>query len=119
MLDKDIPALSRKVALEAAGGHLDSSRDLSSLRKQVVAIPLKVNRKGRYILSAVDLRKVRGPVVSASQFEWAFTNRRPNLPVGRLPLPYAEDGLARLRPAKPFSWGTRWVVACRVSKRLS
>ena len=46
-LDAEIPASSRKCAMEALGGQLDFSRDVLALRKQGVTISLRVNRTGR------------------------------------------------------------------------
>ena len=62
---------------------------------------------GRYILSVVDFRKdasrnVRGPVFSATYFEWAFTNRRPNLSNGGRHLPDAEAGQYQFDPPRTF-----------------
>ena len=37
-------------------------------------------------------RKLRGHVVSASYFEWAFVKKNPDLPSGGPHFPYAEDG---------------------------
>ena len=97
MLDADVPALSRKGALEALEWRLDSPRDMLPPRKQRADTSLEVNRMGHYVLGAVDFgkgpsRKVRGPVVSAPYFDWAATNKRPNLPNSGLQLPYAEAG---------------------------
>ena len=91
-LDADFPALLRKGAMVALGGQLDFPRDVLILRGHGNAIPLRVNRMGHYILSVVDFRedasgKVRGPVVSAPYFAWAFVNKRPILPNGGLHLP--------------------------------
>ena len=102
-LDAEIPALLRKGATEALGGQSDPPRDMSNLRKRVVAILLRVNRIGYFILGAVNFREdasmqVRGPVVSASRLERAFTNKCPNFPDGRFHLPSTEDGLYRLEP---------------------
>ena len=71
--------------MEALGAQQDPPRDVSFLRKQGVAIPLRVDGMGRHILRAVDFGKdasleVRGPIASASYFERAFKNKRPNLP---------------------------------------
>ena len=79
----DIPALLRKGALEAPGGRLDFSQDMSILRKRVLSTPQRANQMGHYFLSAADFgedpsTKVRGPMASASYFEWAFTDRHPN-----------------------------------------
>ena len=55
---------------------------------------------GYFILSVADFepgrpRAPRSPTVSATYFEWAFTNKRPDLADGRLRFPYEEDGLHR------------------------
>ena len=70
--------------MKVLGGQLDFPRDALFLRKQRAPIPLRVNRMEDNILGVVDFgegasRKVRGPVFSASYFEWAFVNDRPNL----------------------------------------
>ena len=44
MLDADIPAFLRNGAVGALGGQLDFPRDALVLRKQGVAIPLRVRR---------------------------------------------------------------------------
>ena len=46
---------------------------------------------------------MRGPVVSASFFEWAFINKRPNLYNGGLHLPYTMGGLYQFDPLRTFS----------------
>ena len=73
MQDADIPAVFFKGAFERLGGHLDFSRDPLTLQKQGVAIPLRVTRVARYILSVAGFgkdasRQVRGPVVLAACF---------------------------------------------------
>ena len=55
--EADIPALLRSRAMEALGGQLDFLRGSLNLRRQGEQIPLRVNRVGHHILSAVDLRK--------------------------------------------------------------
>ena len=105
--DADIPALLRKGALEKLGAQLDFPRDLLTLNNQGVRIPLRLNRIGPYILSAVNFekdpsRKARGPAVSASYYEWVLTNRRPNLSTGGLQLPYKGDGLSQFEPPRTF-----------------
>ena len=50
-----MPALMRKGALEAPGGHLEFPRSISTLRMQGVDILLRVNRMGRFFLSAVAI----------------------------------------------------------------
>ena len=97
----DIPAVVRTRALEAMGGHLDSSRDILTLRKQWADSPPGVNQIGHCILSVVACgwgrsRSGTGPDFSASCFEWTFVNKRPNLPNGGLHVPFFEDGLRRL-----------------------
>ena len=57
VLDAVLPAPLRRGALEAPGGQLDSSRDMLTLLKQGVGAPLRVNRMGRDIPSAVDFAK--------------------------------------------------------------
>ena len=69
---------------------------------------MRVTRIGHYILSVVDFkkdasRKVRGPIVSAAYFGWAAANKRPNLSIGGLNLPYTEDGLDQFDPPRTFS----------------
>ena len=96
--NSDIPALLRDGAAEAPGGQLDSQRDLSVLREQGGANPLRVNMTGHYSLGVVDFgesasRKARGPVVSASYFERTFAKKRPNSSDGGVHLPYVGDGL--------------------------
>ena len=54
LLDAGILAFLRKGLLEALGGQLGFSRDVSVLRKHGVAIPLLANRMGHYILSVAD-----------------------------------------------------------------
>ena len=45
--DAEIPALLREGPLETPGGELDLSRDMSTLRKQRVGSPPRVNRIGQ------------------------------------------------------------------------
>ena len=102
-LDAGFPALLRKDAWGVLGGEPDLPCDLSTFREQGMSISLRESWMGHYILSAVDFRedpsrKVIGPAVSAPRFEWAFTNKRPNLPEGGLNPPYAEDGLYQFEP---------------------
>ena len=102
VLDADFPALSRKGSMEALAGQLDFPRDAPALRKQGATIPLRVNRMGRYFLTVVDFskdesREVRGPVVLASDFEWAVGGLR--LPMGELP---NGGACARPRPMGDF-----------------
>ena len=77
-LEVDIPALSRRGALEPLGGQLDVSRDILTLRMRGLDIPLKVNRMGPYILSVAVSGMGRpqikeAPVAPAPYFEWAPT----------------------------------------------
>ena len=107
-LDADIPALMRDGVMESLGGQSEFSRDSLVLVKQGVAIALRVNRVGRYILCVVDFgedasRQVRGPAVSASHFGRAFFRKIPNMPNGGLHLPYTEDGLYQFDPPRTFS----------------
>ena len=100
-LEADIPALLREGAVEALGRPPDFSRDVSTLIK-------RVNRMGHYILFVVDFGKDpsrcgRGPAVSASYFEWAFPNIRPDLPNVGLRLSYTEDGPSQFEPTRTFS----------------
>ena len=65
-LEADIPTSLRKGALEALGGRLDFSGDISTSRKQWVDTPRGVNRTGHYLPSVVDFgmehsRKPNGP----------------------------------------------------------
>ena len=91
--DADIPALSCKGASDDLGGQLDFFRKLSTLRKQGVDIPLEFYSSGHNVVSAAPLGKatsksVNRPTFSASYFEWAFSEKRLNLPNGELRLPY-------------------------------
>ena len=104
----DVPAFLRKGALEALGGRLDLSRDLWTLLKQGVTTLLRVNRMGRYFLSAVDFRedasrRVCGPVVPPPYFEWERTRQRPNSLNGGLYSLYEEDGLYQFAPPCTFT----------------
>ena len=85
------------------GGQLDSLREILTLRKREVDIPLKLNHTGRYATSVVVFgerhsQSAKGPTFPASFFEWAFAKKRPNLSDGGLHLPYSKDGLYRLEP---------------------
>ena len=96
-LGADIPALLGRGAMGALRGQLDFPRDALALRRRGAAIPLRVNRMGRFTLSAVDFgkgesRKVRSPVVSASYPGRASAKKRPNLSNGGLHLPNTNDG---------------------------
>ena len=127
-LGTKIPALLHTGALEALGGQLDFSRDISRIRKQGVlytqarsatrkqevpftflrGIPLRVNRIGRCKLSVVNFgkgqsEKQEGPTFSASYFQWASANRRPDLSDGSLRLLYEEDGLYHFEHPHTFS----------------
>ena len=97
------------------------SRDIPTLRKQAVDIPLNVNSLGRYVSRAASRRKVQsqsegGPTASASYFKWAFSKNGPNLSHGGLHLPNWGDGLRRFYPSRAFSacgqksWGRRWNI---------
>ena len=68
VLDSDNSALSRKDALEELGGQLDSSRNLLTLTRQGAGTPPRVNRMGRYIPNAVDLR--RNPPSKMREAPW-------------------------------------------------
>ena len=66
------------------------------------------NRTGHHFLGAVDLgedlaRRVRGPEVSASYFEWDFMSERPNVSNGGFRLSYTEDGPYPFGPPRTFS----------------
>ena len=105
VLDPDIPALSRQGPAEPLGGQLDFSRDISTLRKQGVRTPLRLNPVGRCIPSVVDSgkdqqRRPKGPTVSSSYFERASTNKRPDSSSGGLRLPHAEDGPYQFEPLR-------------------
>ena len=120
-LEVDLPALLREGASEALGRQLDSSRNISTLRKQGVDIRPRANRMGRYFLSAVTCGRERsggkrGPAFSASCFEGAFANYA--LPVKRMTFIF-------FNPRKPFQlvrrlhWGALWMHVCRTPRRLS
>ena len=51
--EKDISALLRRGALGGLGGRSNPFRDISSLRKQGEAIPLKVHQMGHYVLRVI------------------------------------------------------------------
>ena len=92
----------------ALGGQLDFPLHLLTSHKEGATIPLRVNRKGRYFLSAVDFgvdasRKVRRPPVSASYSERAFPNKRPNLPSGALKVPFVKDRQYQVAPPRTFT----------------
>ena len=101
VLDADIPALLRKGALEALGAQLDFDKDMLSLLRHGVRVPLGVNAMGHYIVSVVEFG--RGPEVAASYFVWSFVEERPDLSDGGLHLPLKESGLIRFAPPKKFS----------------
>ena len=87
VLDAEIPALLRKGALGAPGGHLDLERDISTIPKRSVRVPLRVNEMGHYVLSVVEFgkgppRSDRGPNLAASYSEWSFVEKQPDLSDG-------------------------------------
>ena len=87
----DIPAVLCKGALEALGGQLDFERDILTIRRHGVDIPLSVNGMGHYALSAVAFGTGpscgdRRPNLAASNFEWALLEKRPDLSAGGLHL---------------------------------
>ena len=97
----------RKGAMEALGGEPDFLRGSLNLRRQGAQIPLRVNRVGRNILSAVDLRAdpSRGaskcPEASASFSH--LVQKIPNMSDGGLHLPYTPDGLYRSETTLTFA----------------
>ena len=77
LLEAEIPALLREVALEDLGAQLEFPRKISTLRERGAYIPLKLNRMGHYALSAVSFgeersRSVKGPTFFTSYLGWAF-----------------------------------------------
>ena len=87
---------------------MEFSRDALVPRTPGATIPLQVNKIGHSTLSAVDSGEnasgnVREPAVSASYFEWAFTNKRSNLSNGGIQLPKTEDGLCQFYAPRAFS----------------
>ena len=111
----EIPALLRKGAMEAPGWRLDFLRGPLTLRRQGVQIPLRMNRVGRDILSAVDSRgdpsgrAPKRPEAAASFFR--LVQKFPDLSDGGLHLSYMPGGLYRFEtplafpPCKAFSLG--------------
>ena len=99
-LDADIPASSRKGESKALSGQLDFGREIVTIRKRGVRVPLRANAMGRYVLSAVEFGtwlpcSDRGPNLAASYSEWSFVEKRPDLSYGDLHLPPVESGILR------------------------
>ena len=107
----DIPAFLREGGpggLEAPGGPLNVSRDISVSGRRMAGISLRVNRAGHCILGVGDSGKGRtgkrkGPTFPVWYSEWAFTDKRPDLSDGGLRLPGKEDGLYRFEPLHAFA----------------
>ena len=95
---EDIPAVLREGSLGALGGQLDLARSVLKMNGMGVAVPLKVNGAGRYVLSAGPCGKEfkksrRGPSHSVSFFERGAPMKRPDLRNGGSHFPFSEDGL--------------------------
>ena len=92
----------------ALGWQLDFSRDASVLLIQGATTPPRVDRMGRYILSAADFgkdasRRVRGPAALASFLE--IIKKAPDLANGGSHLPDTEAGLYHFEPPLSFLAG--------------
>ena len=80
---------------------MDFPRDASVLRKDGAEIPLWVNLTlGDFGTDAS--RKLRGPVVPASYFEWGFINKRRNSSIEDFTYPARKTDCASLNPARVF-----------------
>ena len=77
VLDADIPALLCKGALEALAGQLDFARNTRTLGSRGIAIPLKVNAMGHYILSVVDFPAALASLGAESHFSASFLELGP------------------------------------------
>ena len=58
--DTDIPALLHEGALGALGGQLDFFRNVLTLGRLGVGVPLKANGMGHYVLSVASLGNIGG-----------------------------------------------------------
>ena len=105
--DTDIPALLHEGALGALGGQLDFFRNVLTLGRLGVGVPLKANGMGHYVLSPAPSYKGRGllgngPTQSVPRFALDFSTKRPNLPNGGLRCLFAEDGLNQFDPPSTY-----------------
>ena len=128
-LEADIPAFSRKGALEALGGDLDFSRDISTLLKQRAEILLRVSRTGHYISRGVDTRLGRTGTLKGARFRPHLLNG-PSGNIARI-YPMADDAfpMRRMastalcprilpRPVRQLHWGMLRIDVCRAPRRL-